>query len=313
MSKYKDFNEYLNNRGKLEIKGKVSKNGDVMDIKKTNAKDDPHNRKNKKNDQVDEYLSPKGKLVEPIESENGDTYQKSGKTEYSPVDGNPYRASEKGIKPGNERETGFGDTGAKELVYNPKTDVLNTPTGGEKVPFWSKEYAATNSSPATKTESFIQKTCGMNKTEFAKYMLEEHDQHQIQLLANRMRSKGTLGDFLEAVLEFPEVKKSLRNLFAEAVAPPVGIEKIKPKTQDLADVDGEDELLSPEGEGDELDDELEGDLDDDLEGDLDDELGDDLDLDDDLEGELEDEEPKQLPPPKRPFDKHPMMKMMQGM
>ena len=297
---YKKFNEYLNSRGSLDAKGKVNKTGDEVDMKKPKAKDDPHNQKRDKGEQIKEYLSPKGKMVGPIESEDGDTYQDAGKREFSP-DGNtsPYRASGKSPK-GWDRETGFADTGAKELVYDPDVKVPTNPAGGNSVPSWPKNKDDKNSSPATQTEA-----------------------RQLRSLAMRMRTNGTLPDFIEAVLEFPEVRKSLQQFFAETVAPPMVIDhsmkkKRKPwrgdEEEELADVEGEDELIDPEDE--DLDDE--GDLEDDLEDE-------DIDPDDEFapEDEGDDMEDMPMPPPKkglpmkrpprRPLDDHPMMRMMRGM
>lgn len=292
---FKKFYEYLNSRGSLDAKGKVSKTGDEVDLKKPKAKDDPHNQKRDNKQQIDEYLSPKGKMVGPIEKEDGDTYQSAGKRETSPEGGDsPYRASGKSPN-GWDREAGFGDSGAKELVYNPKTELKSTPAGGDSVPSWPKNNADKNSSPALKSEVF-----------------------QMKALANRMRSQGTLADFLEVTLSFPEVHRALQEFFSEAVAPPMGIEKKKPgmgggpPEEELADVEGEDELIDPE-------DEMGGEEelgDSDLEDDLEDE---DLDPDDEFgpEEEESDMEDMPMPPPRkkprRPLDDHPMMRMMQGM
>lgn len=303
MSDFKKFYEYLNSRGKLDAKGKVNKTGDEIDLKKPKAKDDPHNQKRNNKQQIDEYLSPKGKMVGPIESEDGDTYQQAGKRESSP-EGNtsPYRASGKSSN-GWDREAGFADSGAKELIYNPKTEVKNSPAGGDNVPSWPKNQNEKNSSPAVKTESF-----------------------QMKALANRMRSQGTLADFMEAALSFPEVRRALQEFFTETVAPPVGIDKKKigmNGPEELADADGEDELLDPEDEmGDEEfgDEELEGDEGPEGEGDFEDE---DIDPDDEFAPEDEEEDDMEdmpMPPPRkkrpmirRPLGDHPMMKMMQGM
>lgn len=303
MMVYKKFNEYLNSRSSLDVKGKVSKTGDEVDMKKPKAKDDPHNQKRDKGEQIKEYLSPKGKMIGPIESEDGDTYQNSGKREFSP-DGNstPYRASGKNPK-GWDREAGFGDAGAKELIYNPDVKISTNPTGGNIVPSWPKNKESSNFSSATQTEA-----------------------RQIRSLAMKMRTNGTLPDFIEAALEFPEVRRSLQQFFTEAVAPPMGIDlgmKKKPKSglgqeEELADVEGEDELIDPEDENTEDEDDMEGDLEDDLEDE-------DIDPDDEFapdEDEGDDMEDMPMPPGKglpfkkklrRPLDDHPMMRMMRGM
>lgn len=170
MPSFKKFYEYLDSRGKTEMKGKVNKTGDEVDLKKPKAKDDPHNQKRDDTQQVKEYMSVKGKLVDPVEKDDGDSYVKAGGRENSPDGGNPYRAANSSKTSSWNRETGFGDSGAKELVYNPKTDIPDSPTGGKMISSWPKNDDSKN---MTKAESFLHATEGMNLKDYTSHILKE--------------------------------------------------------------------------------------------------------------------------------------------
>ena len=303
MSSFKKFNEYLDSRGKTEVKGKVNKCGDEVDVPKPKGKDDPHNQKRDDTQQVKEYMSVKGKLVDPVEKDDGDSYVKAGERESSPLDGNPYRAANSS-KSSSSREIGFGDSGAKELVYNPKTDIPESPTGGKMVSSWPKNDDDKN---MTKSETFIKDTEGMTLKDYTKHILDEcgckmesdssipkvtsHGAGQFhpfppeairyvvalgrsndrifENFIQEAKESGSFGKLVRAMFEEPEMYDEIKAILGEGVAPPMGIKLAIGHKDDLGldpdDEDDEEEELDDEEMDDEMDDE------DDLEGDLEDE------------------------------------------
>jgi hypothetical protein len=170
------FQEYLNCRGKTEEKGKVCNTGDVVDLPKPKAKEDPHRRTKTsdkcactkdKQPQVKEYLDGRGNLVEKPSIEDVADYRgpqptsppAQGKNDLTKAAGYPSPYG-----PANTRqnaaggESGLGDKGGKELKYEPKTDVSQS----KVIPTWPKN-----------TSEWLNRTKKMSLSEFVSSVTKE--------------------------------------------------------------------------------------------------------------------------------------------
>lgn len=330
MKEMPSFFEYMNTRGKTEIKAKVDELGDNIDVPKPKAKEDPHNKKGKKPEQVKEYINASGKLVEKptvsmVPDYNGpDPHapQKAGHADLGNQTGSPspYRAANSSNY-STKAESGLGDKGDKALKYEPSTDTSKD--GGQKV---------VSSWPKMKTESFLEKTKEMSLTEFASYMIEcgcgqvpaESIKHAADVLTTEtsisrtlfeVKRNGKLDLLVRSILEHPEAYSSLIKLFSEGeegsrrwqifnqsmmetVGPPIGLEDEEDEEDDeddenLDDMEmaGSDEDMEGPPEDLDSDDDMD-DYDDDEDEDMDDEdLDDEEDEDDeDMDDDMMDDE-----------------------
>ena len=245
MSQFKKFDEYLNSKGTLSEKPKVTPDGDNIDVpaSKIKAKEDPTKKKSKARPQIKEYLGPTGKLVEKpkvadVADYDGPNDTKppkavtSGKgweaphAEPADKEVSPYR-SPIGSKPGANSEKGFGELGDQDLIYKPDTAKAKL--------------------PKTKTEQFMDKTKGMSLGEFTHYVLEQqpHDDENLptvtayqtgairpypaetiryvvalteksdrimQNLIHEVRRSGQLKNLLTAIMDYPETYQELAGL-----------------------------------------------------------------------------------------------------
>lgn len=188
MTKYTTFEEYLNNKKKMQEKPPVEEVPDYHgDSNKTpELKDNRKNIKNKKQPQVvevyksfKEYLNGKGimqdkavvdKIGDQVDmpsnrtnapaaaDKKGDNWIDPESTGDKPA---PYKASGEGNK-GSKQEAGLGDMGDRKLRIDYETDVdSNSPYGGPKAASWNK------------TEAFFHKTKDMNTAEFTKHIIQE--------------------------------------------------------------------------------------------------------------------------------------------
>jgi hypothetical protein len=170
MAKLTSFQEYLNSKGKVTEKPVTALVADKIDMPAQKAQEDPtKNKKKSKLQQVKEYLNEKGKLVEPEVDVVADYKGPDPKAPETPAKGEkpaPYKAPSSSSNQ-KSKETGFGDLGGKELIYNPNTD-----TDSKKSPYIPGGKAV-DTYPKTKTEEFIEKTKNMSIKEFTQYMLKE--------------------------------------------------------------------------------------------------------------------------------------------
>ncbi len=302
-----------------------------------------------------EYLASSGKTVEKAPVEKVADY-KGPKASRPPKSGawledadrkgkkkgvgTPAPYSAPGSDPGQKKgERGFGDQGAKELVYCPGTD---TGAKGQKQGTWPKH---------TKIESFLSATKDMSTEEYVKAMRDrtingglEYEAIRyiatnpitLTALVREVRRQGNLETLLETLLEIPDAHKILVEALAEnprfqkALSRAMDdnvLEMIGPPMHKDEDEEDEDEESEPTPEGgahDSLDDmepEDDEDEDDDDEEDHeddDDEEGheedgppdmDDLD-DDEPSGDMESEPHHRSPIPPHLRDK--IRKMMRG-
>jgi hypothetical protein len=233
MKNFPSFLEYLNTKNKIE-KVKINPKADNVDMPKPKAKEDPHrkNKTPKKHAQVKEYLDFKGKVVEKPDTEEVSDYKGPQPTAPEEKGAAPYKAANDTQPAKKELEKGLGELGNKELVYEPDTK---------------------NSVKITKTEQFVNKTKNMSLSEFTQYMLKEcgcgmvndeeipyvtayttgkfqpHPPEAVKyvvVLANKnnnildnmvheMKSSGSLGKLLKAILNHPEAYDELNSLLAD--------------------------------------------------------------------------------------------------
>lgn len=263
MAKFPSFLEYLNDKGQIVDKpgtetvpdyhgteeksppgskvpyktpkeNKAPAKGEAgfadMGDQKLNYKPETGIKYDMKPDVMKEYVDEKGKVVEKAKTDVKADYK--GKEVKAPKGGKPYNAKDAKKPSKKEMEAGLGKLGDKELEYVPDTGKA------KKV---------------TKTESFLNKTKGMNLAEFTKYMLDEcgcgqvddenlpfitayttgkfqphppeviryvsvlADKNQgiLENLVSQMISMGYLNKLLKVIFEHPEAYEELTNLLSD--------------------------------------------------------------------------------------------------
>jgi len=249
MPKFNTWNEYLDGRGKLVEKPKV--------------------------DDVPDYSGPN-----PFAPDKGETIGTDVKAnKYKPA---PYRAPGKPVDSAKGEKGGFADSGDSKLIYNPDTTVKD----GKEISTW----------PKSKTESFHNKTKGMEIPEFVKYMknncgyhpldettpsvtaynagkfypnpheatrylaaISNKDNNVLENFVHEIKNRNALHKLIETLTEHNEffdvladmlesdskhcrsLARSMNRSYQEAVAPPIGLDKLMNKPKIGAPPEGEEE------------------------------------------------------------------------
>jgi len=202
---FKNFSEYLNQKGKLQTEPIVDGKADTAPTAPPRPPKAVNKGKNWKDYKATEsaQLEDGGNGTEPAK------YTSPG-TQMPP----PYKGP--GTDPGQPKyEKGLVYQGDQELVYNPKTDDQHLKTNLNK----------------TKTESFIETTREMTPKQYADFVLKnknatsvskiaevvdaiKDNKDLVETLVRELKRKGAFANLMSTVLDQPEAYTELAMVLA---------------------------------------------------------------------------------------------------